>query len=160
VDLFVKMDVEGARLTPEGWHRADALFAKHGKASQPKVLIVIASRYAVSEKMRNENTAEYYMGYEEVGRIDISSLRFSPSNGGIEMRSFDKYIVVLTDSDQIAGADRSEPAEWRIEGGQPVAMHVTAETAIHFVTRMNDKTTDHAIKKNAQLSLAKLSRFR
>jgi len=165
VEQFVKMDVEGERLTLEGWHRADALFTKPSKPPHPEVLVVIAKRYAVSAATDKANTTEYYMGYEEVGRIDTNSLRFAPSNSGIETRSFDKYTVVLSAVNRIPetakanGHEGTASSEWRIDGTQPTAMHLTAAAAMRYVTQMRDKTKDPAIKKNANQTLAKLKRL-
>jgi hypothetical protein len=82
VEQFVKMDVEGARLTSQGWQEADALFVRPSEPPQPKVLLVIAWRYAVSDGPEKGNTADFYMGYAEVGRVSTSSLRpqWSPQN--------------------------------------------------------------------------------
>src|SRR5579863_5397652 len=75
LERFVKMDVEGERLTPQGWHRADALFVKSSKPFQPKVVLVIARSYAISRAPEKTSTTEFYMGYEEVGHINTSSLQ-------------------------------------------------------------------------------------
>jgi hypothetical protein len=149
VEQFVKMDVEGARLTSEGWHEADALFVKPSEPSQPKDLVVIAWRYAISDGPAKENTADFYMGYAEVGRVSTSSLHFAPTNSRDVMWSFDKYTVVSTDM----------PLEWRIDGVQPVEMHLSAEAAIRYVTEMRARTSDPAIQKNADQALAKVTRF-
>ncbi len=165
VDQFVKMDVEGERLTPEGWRKADALFVKASEPPHSEVLIVIARHYAVSEatERKKNNTAEFYMGYEEVGHIDVASLRFSPSNSGMETRSFDKYTVVSGDVNREPAKTAHEgnaSSEWRINGTQPTAMHLTAATAMRYVTQMRDRTKDPAIEKNADQTLARLAPFR
>jgi hypothetical protein len=149
VEQFVKMDVEGARLTPSGWHEADALFVNPSEPPQPKALIVIARRYAVSETPDKGDKTQFSMGYEEVGRINTSSLHFTPTNNGF-MWEFDKYTLVLT----------NVPPEWRIDGVQPVEMHLTADAAIRYVSEMRARTSDAAIQKNAGQALAKLSRYR
>jgi hypothetical protein len=149
VEQFVKMDVEGARLTPEGWHDADALFVKPSEPPQLEILVVIAWRYAVSEAPDKGDKTQFLMGYEEVGRVSTSSLHFAPSNSGDVMWSFEKYTIVSTDM----------PLEWRIDGVQPVEMHLSADAAIRYVTQMRARTSDPAIQKNADRALAKLSRF-
>jgi hypothetical protein len=169
VDQFVKMDVEGERLTTEGWHQADALFVKPSEPPHAKVVLVIARRYAVSEateKRKKANTAEFYMGYEEVGRIDTTSLRLAPSNSGSETRSFDKYTVVLGDfnhASETPNATRQEgnaSPEWRIDATQPPTMHLTAAAAMRYVTQMRAKTADAAIQKNADRTIKSLAPFR
>jgi hypothetical protein len=166
VGQFVKMDAEGERLTPEGWHQADAFFVKPSEPPRSKVLVVIARGYAVSTAAEKTNSPEFYMGYEEVGRIDATSLRFAPSNTGTETRSFVKYSVVsadvngVTDAAQTTShAGNTSPA-WRIDGTQPPAMHLTAAAAIRYITQMRSKATDPLIQKNADLTIKKLVPYR
>jgi hypothetical protein len=166
VDQFVKMDVEGERLTPEGWRQADALFVKPSEPPHSKVLAVIARGYAVSRASEKTNSTEFYMGYEEVGRIDATSLRFAPSNTGTEVRSFVKYSVVSADVNGVteaaqttSHAGNTSPA-WRIDGTQPPAMHLTAAAAIRYMTQMRSKATDPLVQKNADLTIEKLAPYR
>lgn len=164
VERFVKMDVDGARLTPQGWRTADTLFTKPSEPLQAKVLVVIVRSYAVSTATGSTNTTEFYMGYEEVGRITASSLHFAPTNNR-SMKEFGKYTVVLTKVQRTQGnsnetiQEENMPTEWRIDGAQPTAMHLTAEAAIQYVTQMRDKTTDLAIRRNATQTLAKLKPY-
>lgn len=151
VDQFVKLDVKGERLSPEGWHRADALFAKPSQPPHTKTVMVIARHYAVSGDAGEADTT-FSFGYEEIGRIDAVSLIFVSLNNGIEARSFQTYRVVQSDV--------NHPSEWKIDGIQPPAMHLTAEAAIRYVTVMRAKTADPMIKKNADRTLAKLAPYR
>jgi hypothetical protein len=166
VDQFVKMDAEGERLTPEGWRQADALFVRPSEPPHTKVLLVIARHYAVSEATEKKNSPEFNMGYEEVGRIDTASLRFAPSNGGIETRSFVKYTIVSGDVNRspetakTTSHEGNKSSEWKIGGTQPPAMHLTAAAAIRYVIQMRDKISDPTVKKNADQTLAKLSLYR
>ncbi len=82
--------------------------------------------------------------------IETASLRFAPSNARIETRSFDKYTTVVGDAS----------SKWRIDGTQPLAMHLTATAAIHYVTQKRAETTDPIIQKNADLTLKKLVPYR
>ena len=163
VEQFVKMDVEGLRLTPQGWHKADALFSRPGNPSQPKVLIVIGRHYAVSRAARG-NMEEFYVGYEEVGRID-ASLHFEPTIAAVETRSFEKYTVVLMSARPLetGGETKIEAGarhEWRIDGGQPAEMHLTAVTAMRYVSRMRAETANPILKKNAEQTIAKLRQYK
>ena len=151
VDQFVKLDVKGERLSPEGWHRADLLFVKPSQPQHANVLVVIARHYAVSGATGEVDT-QFDFGYEEIGRIDIASLSFAPSNSGTETRSFQTYKVVP--------GDVNHPLEWKIDGIQPPTMHLTADAAIRYDTLMRAKTADPVIVKNADRTLAKLGPFR
>jgi hypothetical protein len=158
VEQFVKMDVEGVRLTPQGWRAADMLFAKPSEPFQAKVVVVIGRSYAVSTATGKADSTEFYFGYEEVARISTSSLRFAPTNSGIETRSFEKYIVVSSSVGRTK--ENRNGSSVRIDGAQPTAMHLTAEAAIRYVTLMRDKTTDPEIRRTANQTLVKLKPYR
>ncbi|MGA8762040.1 MAG: hypothetical protein WB562_04040 [Candidatus Sulfotelmatobacter sp.] len=160
VEQFVKMDVEGERLTPEGWRTADALFAKHSEPFQPQTIVVVGRNYAVSTETEQGNTNEFYFGYEEVARVSTSSLRFASTNSGVETRTFLKYSVVSTRIDRIQGNTKHSaegmPSEWKIDGAQPTTTHLTAKAAIRFVTQRRTNMSDPVIQKNADLSISGL----
>jgi hypothetical protein len=162
VDQFVKMDLDGARLTPEGWHTADALFVKHSEPYRPDMLIVVGRSYAVSEG-RPTNTNEFYFGYEEVARISAAALRFYPTHSGVETRSFDKYVVVPSATDasdkNVEAPSKVVRPEWRIDGAQPKTIHLTAKAAIQYLTQMRAKTSDPATQSNASRAISNLAPY-
>jgi hypothetical protein len=166
VEQFVKMDVEGERLTPKGWRNADALFVRQSEPLRPKDLIVIARHYAISQISSEGNKPQFVMGYEQAGHIDTSSLRFAPVNKGIETRSFDNFTVILigysreVKADNNAKQDQDATVEWKIDGAQPQTMHLLPDAAIRYVTEMRTKATDIVVRKNAEAALAALSRYR
>jgi hypothetical protein len=156
VQQFVKMDLEGLRLTPQGWSQADAFFTKHTEASQPKFLVVIGRHYAVSQDM----TRKYYFafGYDDIGHIDTATLRFMLAHVvPMVMYSYKGYAVTRVGA---AGQNGTSSGDWRIEGAQPGEMLLTAEAATRWLTQMRDKTTDPAIRTNADHTIAKLKPYR
>jgi hypothetical protein len=164
VDQFVKMDLHGNRLTAQGWRAADLLFVRRSEPVEPKVVVVIGRQYALSTQTEKANTKEFYFGYEEVGRISTSSLRFVPTRSGIESRSFDKYDVVASPVEPIRGdtqntVERSS-SEWKIDGAQPETMHLTAAAAIRYVTQLRRRAKNAAIRGNADQTLVKLAPYR
>lgn len=164
VEEFVKMDVDGDRLKPEGWRAADILFTKRSEPVYPPKIVVIARHYAVSPVPGPNKKNEFYFGYEGVGQFDASSLRFSPSNKGKEMRSFERYIVVLTETGREGGSENKgseqRPNRWKIEGSQPATIHLTARAAIVYITEIREQARDSKTKKNAEQALAQLSLYR
>jgi hypothetical protein len=106
------------------------------------------------------------MGYEELGRIDAISLRFTPSNSGTEARAFVKYTAVLADFTRASEAgkttshEKDTSSEWEIDGTQPPVMHLTAGAAIRYATQMRSRSTDPLLKKNADLTIKKLAPYR
>lgn len=167
VEQFVKLDVEGTRLTPEGWQEADAIFVQPTRPPKDTVVVVIAEHYGVSESIgkEKEKTIKFDMGYEELGRID-SMLHFTPSNKGIETRSAYTYTLLLTnvyrtpDADQKLAERSPVPFEWRIDGEQPAETHITVRAARRYLSRMRDEADDHSAKQNAAKSLATLRPYR
>lgn len=156
VQQFVNLDVEGLRLTPEGWTQADALFTKHTKPSLPKFVVVIGRHYGVSQDMTRKNY--FAFGYADIGHIDAATLRFMLTPVVPMVRYWYKgYAVTRADA---PGTNGSASSEWRIEGAQPTEMHLTAESAIRWVTNARDKTTDPAIRRNADQTILKLKPYR
>ena len=160
VDQFVRMDLEGVRLTPEGWRKADAFFVEHSDPFCPRVLIIIGRNYAISKPTVDAHTNEFVFGYEEVGRLDTSSLRFSPTITGIETRSGDSFTVVNVrqnlDRDESAKKDKPDILQWKIAGAQPKVMHLTAKAAIHYLTQVRAKTSDRASQSKANEAISRL----
>jgi hypothetical protein len=161
VGRFIEMDVHGTRLTARGWRAADMLFVQSSSPPQEITLVVVAHHYGVGEAVIKGNTAELYVGYEELARI-TPSLDFRPINSRFETRSMYKYDLLLTDGNRTGGQPPGNPkesAEWKIEGTQPTEMRVTADTAIRYVTKMRDETKDLVVKKNANRTLAQLKLY-
>jgi hypothetical protein len=145
IQRFVRMDVEGKRLSADGWREADQFFTHHSTPPREKRIIVIAKRYKVSESTLPAN-AGYYLGYWQIGRLD-SSLRLHPFASKVETRFFDKFAVHKTE------------AGWKIEGRQPTEMHLTPNAAVRYLSEMRDRSTDVSVRSNAAKSIAILKRY-
>ena len=152
VDQFVKMDVHGDRLKPEGWHAAERLFTKTSEPLRPSTIVVIATHYGVSLAPGEGNKNEFYFGYEKIGQIDTILLRFSQMTNGNEVRTFEKFMVVANEG--VHGTKG-----WKIDGSQPATIHLTAKAAIAYVTEMSKRATDSKVKKNAEQAIARLSLY-
>ena len=159
----MKMDVEGERITPQGWRVADGLFVKHSEPFLPETLIVIGKNYAVSTDATQPNANEFSFGYEEVARISTPLLRFVPINSGTQTRSFNKYIVVpasaATEDVKAKTPSKIKGGEWKIDGTQPRAMHLTARAAIRYLTQARAKASDPAIQSNAREAISRLAAY-
>jgi hypothetical protein len=163
VKLFVKMDSDGARVTPEGWQKADALFTRPSKLPTDFKIVVMASDYAVSDDPLAGKPGEIFLGYEELGELG-PSLRFKLAPSRVETKTFESYIAV-----QIAAPAKSPKAgvvaqensslKWRIQGTQPSLMHMTAPAAVRYLTRMKNETKDPAMKANAEKAIAILKKY-
>jgi hypothetical protein len=162
VEQFVKMDVEGERTTPEGWRKADFLFSTPSNTSQLKSIVVIARSYAVSPSGSDSNQNKLYFGYEEVGRLALSTLRFTPTRNG-HMKEFHTYTVVsmrqTPGSGESAKQRNSTGLAFAIEGTQPSVTYLTAKAAMRVVKQATAKTVDLTIRKNADQAVAKLAAY-
>jgi len=151
------------RLTPQGWTSADSFFLKSSEPSPITQITVIGKNYALRPATR-ESHMDFYFGFEELGHIDIRSMRFTPSTG-IETRSFDKYSVVLKNTGQeqarerVAGESDGTLSELRIDGSQPTQVHLTAEAAMRYLVRMRRATSDPILRKNIDQTIKKLKPF-
>ena len=165
VQRFISLDVEGARLTSQGWRKADTFFAQSSEPPRQKTIVVIAKHYGLSEGAVNGNRADYSLGYEELGQI-TPLLQFVVSNSGVETRSISKYNLILTDenrrpvTDEKAAKEMDAAFEWRIEGTQPAEMHIGVDAAMRYLADMREQTKDTIAKKNADKSLVTLKSYR
>ena len=153
VDRFVQLDVNGARLTAQGWKQADVLFTKHAGPFQPTFIVVIASRYAVSQDASRKDY--FLLGYDDVGHIDTPTLKFTPTRVSAVRWWYEGYTVRLATGAQ----NGNDSAGWKIEGYQPTEMHLTAAAARRWVMQVRDKTPDIAVHKNADQTLAELKLY-
>jgi hypothetical protein len=156
VQQFVNLDVEGLRLTPEGWTQADALFTKHTKPSLPTFVVVIGRHYGVSQDMTRKDY--FVLGYDDIGHIDTGTLRFMLTPV-VPMVRYSTMGYTVTRADA-TGKNGSVSSDWRIEGAQPTEMHLTADSAIRWVTQRRDKTKDPTIRRNADQTIVKLKPYR
>jgi len=165
VEQFCKIDAAGERLTPAGWHRADAFFVRPGPPAEDATVSIMEGDFFVGTPQVNGDTATVGVEYLELGHLD-SSMRFvwatSPYSP-IKIRAF--YTVVLTDRHWELGSDASGPREvkgpvaWRIRDFQSESV-VTVDTAIRYVTETRDKSTDPDLKRNADATIAVLKKLK
>ena len=152
VQQFVNLDVKGLRLTPQGWMQADALFTRHTEPSRPKFVVVIARRYAVSQDTTKKNY--FVLGYDDVGHIDTSTLRFTPTHIAGVMWSYKGYTVVPR------ATHERNASTWLIEGAQPDEMYLPAAVAIRWASEVHDKTSDPTIRKNSDQTIVAIKPYR
>jgi hypothetical protein len=149
VSEFVKLDVEGKRLSSEGWKHADELFVTPGPRPETKRIIVIAPGSSISQTGKPDADRDFYFGYEELGTLDIPSLRFVPTVVAEETRSYLEYQVV----------DDARGGELLISGKQPAEMHLTVSAALDLLR--NDSKTSHGepANGNAERSIRTLEKY-
>jgi hypothetical protein len=103
------------------------------------------------------------LGYFDMGKID-SELRYTPSQKTEFMKmAFRYHMVAVPAYLGIYGPDGKTLVEkrpvgyrvWKIEGS-PGTPWTTVNTAIRYVLEVREKTTDPAVKKNGDQTLATL----
>lgn len=142
---FCELDAQGEQLRPGGWKKLAALFVSPG--APPAGTITVVRDFVVSRPAFGNSTAQFYVEYIELGRIDPVKVAFSsPRPSGIKVR---------------AGFElaKNRAAEWRILGPVPEP-HLTVYAAIRYATEMRASASDIAVRKNADKTLAALRRLR
>jgi hypothetical protein len=153
VEEFWRLETQGVRLTEEGWRTTDHFFAHPIPAPSKRTIAVISQKYkySIDELHVKGNQAEIEIAYVDLGEID-DTLRYRPP-GASYTKPVLRFHVVLTDG---AGTGGREGSSWKIEKPGPI-MWVTLDTAIRYLTLTRGKSTDTAIRKNADRTLAELA---
>lgn len=158
LERFCELDAQGEQLTPDGWQKVAALFVTPGAPRRDRVIVV--RDFVVSRPALEKGRAEFYVEYIELGRIDLSAMRFSaPLPAGIKVRA--GFYVIKQSGRGYRGASSQVEgrAEWRIKGPVPEP-HLTVDTAIRYATEFRDNARDVTVRRNADKTLAALKRFR
>lgn len=170
---FMKIETSGGRLTFQGWCKASAFFIRpnfYPGSRHIHIHVILNDQANYAEEIaRAQNWAEVYAGMNEVGEID-EALRFVPSPAfphGIEVKEGPsiRFDLVLTDkhwqldlNDGGMSHVISGSPEWKIVDESP-ELCITIDAAIRYVREMRTTTSDSAIKKNADSTLAELKRM-
>src|SRR5260370_24359742 len=109
------------------------------------------------------NTAEVMVGGGSAGQID-SSVHYTPPDTRFAKEGV-MYNLVPTDKhwefepDGRTLKEVTGPLEWRCKDTPGAAIYLTVESAIRYVKKVRDKSSDPTIKKNADKTLAILKRY-
>jgi hypothetical protein len=164
VDEIWRMTTQGQLLTPEGWRIAGGFFTEPRLFPANEKILVVSNEWGPAYEMRSDgNSKEIVVGYWDAGTID-AQLRYNPPAKTDAVKTAFAYILVTAPSYlMMYGPDGKTLVEkrptgsrvWVIKGSQgpPVT---TVNTAIRYILEMREKTTDRAIKKNADQTLAQL----
>jgi hypothetical protein len=148
---FVKMELEGARLKPEGRRNAEHLLVRPITAL-PDTIDIVSDEFQIHETPPTKGSVklDLYFPYF-YGWLD-SALRFKTAphtargNGLLREGINAAYVLVPADG------------SWRIENPPSFTM-ISLATATRYVTEARNNTADPAIKKNALDTLAKLKKL-
>ena len=164
VTAFIKMDLEGLRLEPEGWHRFSSFFVRSGPPRAAANIAVVSDRFELRENRISDTRAQVDLVFLHwYGDLE-PSLRFRRAQdlapGGVlikdgismrfELALVDHYSEFATNT-QAPNEVKTEPS-WRIEPFQ-AGVSLDLHAAIRYVTEMEKKASDPVIKKNADAAL-------
>lgn len=149
VQQYEKFVAEGALLTPEGWAKASKLFDKPGPYPRDAVIFLMSTGGAIGETWVKGDHAEAQTKWTDaLGTID-RTLRYKPPEcTDCTMSTFIYHLVRRSN----AGG------EWRMDYSLDSRM-ATPDKALAYVIRMRDQSTDPAIRKNAEKTIAILKRL-
>jgi hypothetical protein len=159
LERFCELDALGGQLTPEGRRDIVALFVKPGAPRLDKIIIV--RDFVVSHPAFEKNSAEFYVEYIQLGQISVSLARFSylpplKVRAGFDLVPSGKLSEVGPGEKETRSAGATG---WLIEGSPPPP-HLTVDAAIRYAAELRAKTTDVALRKNAEKTIAALKRLR
>lgn len=161
VEKFMKMETDGGRIQPEGWQEARSFFVRSSPFTSRGRIFVIGKSYFVWDPMTiPPGTTTVSVEVDPVGQID-SKLRFIPP-----ARSYYKnsryFKLVFTDKrwemghEGEAAREVTEPSpKWLIDEPNDSLM-LMVSSAIRYVSEQRDATSDPIVKKNADVTIAKL----
>ena len=164
LDKYYKMVNDGDLLTRDGWNRAARLFVKTNPRPKDEGIFVITGFPLGNGPMtvKGDQAEADQKWVDTLGTID-SAFRFHPPPKAQQEFEFTMFVfhLVRTEkhwqilADGISEKEVSGPPEWRIEES-PSIRWASRKAAIRYVTEMRDKTTDPAIRDNADETIAKL----
>ena len=157
VQKYWTMEINGGRLTADGWVRANAFFA-HAVARPLNFSIAVI--YDDSEPWPPEikqNKAEVIIGIGSVGQIG-PDLHFTKTKPGIFFKEGLLLHVIQENPPDKSAASATVPPRWKIEKpGDLIWLNLS--TAIRYVSDERDRTTNSAIKQNAARTLTILRKL-
>jgi hypothetical protein len=158
---FCELDLHGKQLTLEGREEVAAFFLKAEMPPQSKIWIVLDC--VVSEPAMSGTKADFYVEQLMLGQLD-SSFRYIPANpdypDDLVMIRRDQALLLTQEHWKlgptgVAIQKITGPLAWRLDSDYQPAINVS--TAINYVTRVRDTTSDQSIRNNATKTLAVLA---
>jgi hypothetical protein len=162
VETLWTMATRGELLTPEGWHRALGYFMEPDTEPKEKAIDVVSDYYGVNASQNDDKTAKVDMEYTDLGHIDAQLKYTRPPVQTAYKTSIEYQLVVTPVYVAIYGADGKTLIEKKVVPGEkawvingpPPRPWATVNATIRYVLLQRNKTTDPAIKKNADDTLA------
>jgi hypothetical protein len=160
VTEYLRLVANGTLLKSDGWKKTGKLFDVWN-ASPPDQTIHLMGMGILGEQWGKDGRAYVETKWaDDMGSID-PMLRYSPRAGPpVSMTGYGFYLVFTNQHREIGtdGKTQTEvigPSEWKIEG--PMTWRTaTVETALAYVSKRRDKTSDLKVRRNAEKTIKTL----
>jgi len=163
VERFCRMDAEGKQLGLEDQKKdVVTLLYNQNLWTEHREILVVGNCAVRAHNIRG-NTAQVFVEYNVWGRLD-SSFRFArlaalSENHPIPIREY--ISLIRSDKHREVGSDGQwrdvqDVVQWRIKT-IPSSPHVSVNAAMRYVRETGLRSTDPAVRRNAQITLAELS---
>jgi hypothetical protein len=157
VQKYLKLIVQGALLTPQGWKTAGELFTEAKPYPANGTIYLWSPGYVGDWSIKGDTAQVATKWADEEGSID-SSLRYIPPPK-VYIIGHVYQLQLLGPHQSAAGGTPSEKpagdASWKIKG--PLTLRTASvEQAIVYLQKKRDATTDPSIRKNAEKTIATL----
>lgn len=163
VEDFWKFEIDGGRLTPDGWSRGNDFFVRPIPMSGVGKITVIDRNSSVWDPVMDGKKCRVTIGISSLGRLGPKLQYFPPDSRFVKEGA--EYRLVLTETHSQLGTDGKTskeiagPLRWRIEGpGSPI--FITLDTAIRYLSEKGEHSPDPVIRKNAEKTLAALRKYK
>ena len=162
IEQYWNYEVNGGRLTDEGWVRAGKYYYRPSAPPKLRTIVVIHPDYSVWSGFVHGNSARVIIGLREIGEIDYH-LQFTPHKSN-SVKEGHSYALRLTDTHwQLLPGSKTlsrvpGPSEWRIDGADN-KIWLTLDIAVKYVFEIQTTTSDPSVKKKADRTLAMLKRY-
>jgi hypothetical protein len=157
------MDAKRMQLESVGWSKMSELLVQPGSPHQGRVTIV--RDFVVSNaSIQDENKAEVAVEYIYLGRLDTATGLLDRAPLSDRKVRID-FALALThnsgpsDHGSTVGGEPKNGAIWKIEA-PPRESFLTVDSAIRYTTEILNKTSDPAVRKNADETLSKLAHLK
>ncbi|HLK04536.1 MAG TPA: hypothetical protein VKT53_08860 [Candidatus Acidoferrum sp.] len=165
---FLKMELNGGRLTANGSNAMAIFFAEPKSFSTPKVIFVVSDKFDLEEFPADMKTSKISAFFHEYyGTLD-ETMRFTPApktgpGGGLVKKGIAAdYDLVEVKKSNASKPQDTEPvasahtSTWRILKDNAAGPSINIHAAMEYVKDTRERTPDPTVRKNADRTLAML----
>jgi hypothetical protein len=157
VQHFCELDAGGGQLRADSRQQISKLFTLPAQAT-PKIAIIIKDFVVLASA---SDSSEFEVEYVYLGRLNLATAKYmrlplSYPPGPVKVR-VDYHLAKATEVAADKGISAGQE-KWKIQGAPPEP-HINVVGAIQYLNDMQNKTSNIAIKKNSDTTLAILNKL-